>query len=244
MTEIPLDVVSRRIRGLLAKTVENGCTEQEAIAAAELARKLMDTYRLSQSDVEIQAEPMEDVTLERHVKAAVAAVDTCMGGIQRYCGVKMWFHATREGRNKITRRVRMIGLKADVEMATWLYRMIGAAIKAETKAFRPEPGLSRAATQQANTSFRLGMAGRVNARLIEMAIALEPVAKTASGTALVVVKGALVADAFAKLGLRFNHTSKAKQVRDFEAWLAGGEAGDRVNLNRPVGAAAPARRLH
>jgi hypothetical protein len=242
MTELPLDVVSRRIRGLLAKTTENGATEAEAMAAAAKARELMDTYRLSQSDIEIQAEPLEDVILDRHVKSGVAAVDHCMNGIGRYCGVKMWFDNVRESRRARTRRLRIIGLKADVEMATWLYRMIGAAIKAETKAFRPEPGLSRTATQQANTSFRLGMAGRVNHRLIEMAIALEPTAKTASGTALVVVKDALVLAHMATLGLNLRPT-KGKSIRDYAAWMAGGEAGDRVNLNRPVGAAAPARRL-
>jgi hypothetical protein len=38
-----------KISGLLAKTRENGCTESEAIAAAELAQKLMAKYGLSRT---------------------------------------------------------------------------------------------------------------------------------------------------------------------------------------------------
>ena len=42
-----------KISALLAKTQHNGCTEAEAIAAAELAEKLMDKYGLSLSELQI-----------------------------------------------------------------------------------------------------------------------------------------------------------------------------------------------
>lgn len=45
-----------RIRALLMKTVDNGCTEEEAMAAAAKAGELMDRYGLESSEVEIRAE--------------------------------------------------------------------------------------------------------------------------------------------------------------------------------------------
>jgi hypothetical protein len=46
-----LELVGRRIRGLLSKTTENGATEAEAMLAAAKARELMDKYRLTLTDV-------------------------------------------------------------------------------------------------------------------------------------------------------------------------------------------------
>lgn len=41
-----------KLRALLAKTVSNGCTEAEALAAAEKASAIMEEYDLSYTDVE------------------------------------------------------------------------------------------------------------------------------------------------------------------------------------------------
>ena len=46
---------ARRILALLAKTVANGCTEHEALAAAKRALELMDEYRLTQSNLVLWA---------------------------------------------------------------------------------------------------------------------------------------------------------------------------------------------
>ena len=72
-----------------------------------------------------------------------------------------------------------------------------------------------------------------------MASALDSTAQTGSGTALVVVKNAVVTEAFAKLGLKFRGSLSGKSVRDVGAYMAGRAAGDRVNLNRPVAGGKP-----
>jgi hypothetical protein len=83
-------------------------------------------------------------------------------------------------------------------------------------------------------SFEVAMPTRVNQRLIEEAQKREPQARTASGTALVVVKNPLVEEAYAKLNLRF------RSIKGFGAYDSGGRAagraaGDRVRFDRPVG---------
>lgn len=232
MSEVQRDAVVRRIQALLQKTVENGCTEEEAIAAAAKAGELMDAYRLEQSDVEITAEPISDVFMSRILRQRVSPADYCQRGICRYCGVRMWFEF-RDG----ARVVRCLGLKPDVEMAQYLYDMITKAISHQVnKIYYPtvtgtgSPGLVR----QLCWDFQRGMAARIGERLEAMAAANEPVAKTANGTALVVVKGAVVDAAWAKLGITLGKT-RGTAVRNAEAYHEGRAAGDRVNLERPVG---------
>ena len=50
-----------KISALLAKTQHNGCTEAEALAAAELAQKLMDKYGLSPAELQEISSPAECV---------------------------------------------------------------------------------------------------------------------------------------------------------------------------------------
>jgi hypothetical protein len=236
------EAVSRRIRALLNKTVENGATEEETISAAEKARALMDQYHLSMTDIEFKAEPVADVSFDRRLKSKTAPADYCTKGIEKYCGVRMW--RTHTGSSI---KIRVLGLKGDAEMAQWLYEMIEGAVWAQANVYlRTELkslDLTPKQKRDACWSFELGMAQRVNDRLIAMAQALEPVAKTASGSALVVVRNAVVDEAFAKLNLRFTGRVSGMSNRDFAAYGSGHAAGDRVNLNRPVGSANTTR-LH
>jgi hypothetical protein len=236
-----LTAIGRKIRALLNKTVAAGCTEEEAISAATLARKLMDEHRLSQSDIEIKAEPVEDDTIDRVIKQKIAYADYCMSGISRYCGVRMWYTT---GYDRV-KRIKLLGLKPDIEMARWLYEMIDGAIRVERHAYAKTTGENdRTTNRRLISSFAVGMASRINSRLTAMATVLEPVAKTASGTALIVVKGALVEEAFAKLNLRFSKARAGHSVRKASAYLAGQAAGDRVNLNRPLAGSRPAGLLN
>ena len=240
-TEAHREAIARRVRGLLAKTVENGCTEDEALAAATKARAIMDAHRLSQSDLEIEAEPIADEWLTRGSDLKLTPADHALWGIDKYCGVKTWFQKRWvSAKNGHVRYVRMLGLKSDVEMATYLYRLIENAIANASQDYDRlhGPEATPHETLRRNTSFRVGMARRLNARLTEMAAALDSTAKTGSGTALVVVKSHAVDAAFAKTGVRLSGTLSGPRARDQAAYMAGGLAGDRVNLNRPVGGKA------
>ncbi|RYJ03496.1 MAG: DUF2786 domain-containing protein, partial [Acetobacteraceae bacterium] len=48
--------VKARIRALAAKTVERGCSEAEAMAAAAKVGELLEVYGLSMSEVELREE--------------------------------------------------------------------------------------------------------------------------------------------------------------------------------------------
>src|SRR5215469_7574955 len=139
-TEAHREAIARRIRGLLAKTEANGCTEQEALAAAERARALMDAHRLSQTDLEIEAEPIADEWIERASAMKLTAADTCLWAIDRYCGVKSWYQKKLNKRGVYARHARILGLRSDVEMAIYLYRLIDRAIDSESAAYNRAEG--------------------------------------------------------------------------------------------------------
>ncbi len=57
----PADRLRARLRALLDKTVANGCTEAEALAAAEKARAIMAERGISDADLAMgQARAAED----------------------------------------------------------------------------------------------------------------------------------------------------------------------------------------
>lgn len=224
------DAIARKVRALLSRTTDAGCTEAEAIEAAAKARELMDRYRVTLSDVEIKAEPITQETVERPNSLRWAAGDYALHGINAYCGVKTWFHKSAG-----VRRLRIFGMKPDVEMARYLYELINAVVNVECARWQRTPEYLNAYSRRSATgSFKLGMAIRINERLKQMAKDLAPVAKSANGTALVVVKGAVVEAAYAGLGLRLGVARQGASVRDSNGFNAGRSAGDRVNLSRPL----------
>lgn len=232
------ELIARRIRALLQKTTANGCTEEEAMLAAAKARELMDQYRLSQSDVEIGAEPIDKTYVNRRQQHKNVSEDYCVAGIKHYCGVKAWFSKIWED-GKFVNKLVLFGLRGDCELAQWLYEMIGSTIMSAAEGYKQAtradfPSGADAVRRRAITDFRMGMAGRINQRLHDMARALEPIAKTATGTALVVVRSAVVDAAYAQLNLHL-HATKGRTYRTGDAYARGAAAGDRVSLNRPVG---------
>src|SRR4051812_20637233 len=48
--------VKARIKALAAKTVEAGCSEHEALHAAEMVGRLLDQYNLSMDEIDIREE--------------------------------------------------------------------------------------------------------------------------------------------------------------------------------------------
>lgn len=231
MTDSLQERVIAKLQKLKEMTVANGASEQEAITAAKAMRELMDQHNLTLTDIEIKQEEVIEETFDRESVYEIDGTDHCIQGLERYCGVKIWFTKRYEadfltGHTTKVRLLSIFGRKPDTQMAHYLYEVIGEAIKQESKFLK---GVQR-------TLFETGMATRVNERLIAMVEALEPVAKTASGSALVVVKNALVEEAFAKRGLKL----KMNKYTAFTS-IEGYKAGDKVRLDRPIDTKPEAR---
>ena len=69
---------------------------------------------------------------------------------------------------------------------------------------------------------------------------------TTYGTAsrsLTVVKKDLVEEKFRNLGMRLKSSKYRAKARDYGAWTSGSQAGNNVNLSRPVGSSNETRMI-
>lgn len=250
MTQIAeLARVKSRIKALAEKTVANGCTEAEAMAAAAMVGRLLERYALTMDEIEMRE--------SRCVQAEVPLggrrrrpIDVCVPTIARFCDCKVWlaraaspdpdndtFDWTRPG----TRYV-FFGFETDTALATYLFAVIDQAIRAETAVFKGvNPHLRAVRLRRASASFQHGLAARVSARLGAMHQAREATvrAQRSSGTALILIKHRLVEDAFREANVKLESLSALGSRRNSAAFRHGWTAGDQVNLNHPVTGASP-----
>ena len=224
--------VKARIRALAARTVERGCSEAEAIAAAEKVGELLDVYGLSMSEVELR----EEVCVQRSLVFADprrGALKWLFPAVLRFTECRGWTVGRAE--------FALFGLEPDVQMADYLLLVVAGALAFEERRFRasPEYTARRKPAQVVLRSFRSGFAARVSDRLDAMAEAREAAAEiaraaTPAGTALVVLKEQRLTDGFKRLGIRLTTVHRRMTVQDRGAYGRGREAGSRVGLDRPV----------
>jgi hypothetical protein len=236
-----LEKVKARIRALASRTTDRGCSEAEAMVAAQKVGELLEVYGLTMSEVELRQESC----VQREVVFTgprVQAVGAVFLSIIRLTETKGW----TAGRGSFN----LFGLEPDVMMGEYLLHLIAGAIDREETAFRASAAyrMSRLTPQSRLRSFRYGFAERVADRLDEIArhrsataAAADRGAAGAPGTALVVAKEKRVTTAFRDLGIRLVSRTTTRRVRDGAAYRHGKEAGGRVGLDRPVGTGGAAR---
>lgn len=137
--------IINRINNLLAKTVENGCTPEEAAAAAAMAQKLIAKHHINMRDA---GEENEDIgaCIESFSKswqgslAGVITENTCCKVIISADGKKLIF----------------MGKDTDLQAALALYDTFTEAIKAGIKAEKAKAKELYGTTAKVETSYALG----------------------------------------------------------------------------------------
>ncbi|MBE7157834.1 MAG: DUF2786 domain-containing protein [Rhodospirillales bacterium] len=219
-----LDRLIGRIQALRAKTVEQGCTEEEALAAAEKVAELLDRYGLSLSELDLQQQACEGVSVDTERKRA-GPVDDCVPAVAAFFDCRVWGEKASSGRLRYV----FFGLPADVAAARYLYDLVEQAFETEMTRFRAGSSYSAAPTgarRMLTTSFQIGLGQGITAKLHNLRAAREATLRTSSGRDLVVVKADIVDEELAKLGLHFRSRARPsgrRVVRD--AFEAGHEAG-------------------
>lgn len=226
-----LTKIKARILALSAKTVKNGCTEEEAMAAISMVGKLLQQYNLSMDEVELRAEECDTLIINTESKVR-GGVYFAISAIGSFTGCKVW---TRRTSTELS--YCFFGQKSDLLMAKYLYDLIVAAIKTESIKFKKTSAYIMARSKKAATSsFTVGMGSRLSIRLSNTKKENENEVITARGgnTALVVLKSKIVDEAYRDLGLKLSKNNGKTKIYNGSAYRSGQEAGDRVNLNRPV----------
>ena len=222
--------VKARIKALAEKTVSNGCTEAEAMAAAEMVGRLLERYALSMEEIDVREAHCVRVEVPIGGRQR-RPIDGCVTAIARFCDCKVWI--SRDG--DVPSYV-FFGFESDTTLASYLYSLINHAMWTELESFRAaHPQLRATGLRSASKSFQQGMAVRIAGRLDHMHQARDNVAaQRSTGTALMVIKHRVVDDAFRETEIRLVSAGSLTRARVNGAFRHGMAAGDRVNLNRPV----------
>ena len=231
-----LEKLVQRIQALRAKTVAHGCTEQEALAAAEKVAELLDRHGLSLNEVDFRAQPCEGIGIQT-TRRRMAPIDNCMTTIAAFFDCRVWVEAPKGA----AMRYVFFGLRGDVSAAQYLYDMVERAFVAETDAFRASALYAAMAGERrtATNSFQTGLARGICAKLKTIRAARDKGLRSASGRDLVPVKAAMVDEEMAKLGLALHKRAVGgkKQVLT-DAYTAGEAAGQRFEITHGIARAA------
>ncbi len=202
------------------------------MSAAEMVGRLLERYAISMEEIELRESRCVQVQIPIGGKKR-RPIDGCVTAIARFCDCKVWLTRDPAGLGYV-----FFGFETDTGLARYLFTIIDGAIQTELAAFRRRVGMSLVGTEfrRASESFQHGMAARIAERLDSMHQARESSVsrQRATGTALIVAKHRLVEDALAESEVRLV-SGRPLTARLNDAFRDGQRAGDRVNLNRPIG---------
>lgn len=233
MSNTERDKVRAKIKALLAKTTDSGCTKDEALNAAEKAAELMEHYDIQASELDYKdAVCINKSTKQR--KYGRQRLTTIITAIAQLTDTKTW-STNHEG------IVTFFGFEADVDVACYLFDTLSDAILFELDQYKKSDEYINLTSngyyhgRTLTTSFIHGIEERIFERIIELANQKHENVEEATGTALVLVKEAKVKEDFDDLGLRLRSVTRYRTVGSDIARNTGSAAGDRLNIGTGVG---------
>lgn len=225
MTEDARKKLLARLKALLAKTEENGCTEGEAMAALEKAAELMAAHNISHADLAASEEEIRIGTKTESDHERIR-VYLC-SAVGRFCDCRAWTSGPA---------IAFAGLESDVLFAHWLLTALARFVERNLIQFLYETGQPGAPSVRRleAAGFVTGCCTRIAARLDQLTHERKGVG---SGRGLVVAKNALIDAKLKALGIELRGRGRGgSRKMDRDAMLAGRDAGDRATFSRPVGA--------
>lgn len=226
-----IEKIKKRIRALLMKTVENGATEGEALAASEKASELMAEWELESADLDQPASSeyrFGKVDIDPAMEDAIWRVAHAVGEL---CHCKVWI-------SDLGKSISVFGDELDCEVAEYLMTICDRAVRQETRRADREYALYR---PNIRTRKRLGFIDGISKRLSTRVRELAWQRQRAAGTALVPAKMARIHEELKARGKEFVSGKVHQTIIDPEAWLEGAAKAEAVSLNRGVSGKEPSR---
>ncbi len=224
-----LDKLKRLIQALRAKTVTNGCTEEEALIAAAKAAELLDRHDLSLSDLEIRTGQCERSAIATNKKQR-QPISACLPAIAEFCNCKVWLE---KDENRHIHYV-FFGLRHSIEMAHYVYDVITAAMQRAWEHYARTQRFIRYGRDEKG-SFLFGMAVSIAEKLVVMKTERDEATRLGTGRDLVVLHQSVVESEFAKLDMTFRRGRSSGKKVAAAAFEAGQDAGQGITVNPPVG---------
>ncbi len=245
--ERPSDVWIAKIRKILSKTEDAGCTQEEAEAAFALATRLMAEHNLEMSDVEVNDDAPK-------VEWSEADIFTCArwsyennlayGIVKEFCFVEGYF-GWSYANGKARKVLRFFGKKDNVATAQFMFNALLAAYDRLWITYRYLTGRPASDRRIYVAGIAMGFRDKLRAERQAMEIERDIVKGKSSGsTALALVS---VMDETTSEYKKAHPECKDKRgnyanLRGSQDTLGDGyKAGKSLNLNRAIGSAGRKR---
>ena len=228
-----LKKIKLKIFALAQKTIENGCTEHEAMSAMAMVGRLLSQYNLNMSEIDVREQICKTLNIPTN-RANRHPITFCIMSLSKLFSAKVWQNKSYTAGISFS----FFGQENDLIMIEYLYKIILAAMDNESIRFKHSPLYIASSNRKgAYVSFQQGMAHRVSERLAEMKNEqnAEMAASYTGSRDLVVLKDQLVTEEFVKLNMKLKKSTVQARVRNGSAYNSGRSAGDKVNLSRPIG---------
>lgn len=222
--------ISKKIKALLNKTIENGCSESEALASANKAQELLSKHNLSMSEVEYSASTFETLVIDSG-KSKRDYMFRLISSISKFTDCHV--HYSHGGRNSL--KYLFFGEKSSTEVANFLFDMLKGAIEYETNNYKKSTDYKNSSnyysTRTLLNSFRTGMAIRLSQRLIEIKTTRESNSRKENSIQLY-DRMAIVKHKFDELNsdIRFGKSSNYKTSISTDAFGKGKEKANGVSI--------------
>jgi len=218
-----------KIRALLAKTMEAGCTEEEAMAALAKAQAMIAAYEVTDAELKLTKEEKAILRSEPPgTKDPHQIKWNLLHAVSKFCNCESWRERRRNGGGIV-----FVGPPADVQFATWLLDHLAAFVEAETVNFLMETEPSNEDRRSAIRGFVAGCTERISYRLEELCEQTAAAANS-NAKALVVVKDQAVQAKLKELDIRIHLSCGGYVEHDPSSYHAGTAAGDRASFGCPV----------
>jgi len=202
-----------KVKAILAKTMENGCTEGEAMAALAKARELMATYEIDEK--ELNAFDQEKATI---FKTAVQDPYEIKYFLAKFVG-KFTRCRAWAGKDKV---VCFAGLESDVIFATWLLDTLQRFVMRALRDFQKQRILKNMTNSNyTSASFVRGCTVRISQKLKELCPAE-------------VTENALVTAELARNGIVLAKRRASGREAHMPSVKDGMAAGNHARFDRPV----------
>jgi Protein of unknown function (DUF2786) len=238
--------VIERVRKILAKTEDSGCSPAEAERAFAIASRIMAEHNLDMSEVEQKEDGSQSWTEDDVFETGRWTLEDNLayGIVNRYFFVEGFF-AGKWANDKHRKVLRFFGQPHNVETAKWAFNALHEAFDRLYGEFRRQTGAPARDRRIFTSGVASGFAEKMNEERLAMQIERDLVNGKASGsTALAVINIAdqtrLAYRAAHASFFKANGTQKGRKIQFDEvtgsnsALTAGYVAGRNLSLNRSI----------
>lgn len=228
MPELNEKAILSRMRALRSRTTERGCTEAEAIAAAEMLSRLSAQYNIALAEIDVPVENNKLDTIQTG-RSSLHESGNILKAIAEYTDIKVWKTRTETGII-----ISFFGAPNDVENARWLYDLCRNSLDTELSTYKLECLFSSKPTgRRQSHAFLMGMVARLAQRLREMKREQTATEIAATGRDLVLDKRATLTRDLIDRGV-YLRPSKKSSHSDADAYQDGMVAANSTLLNQAI----------